>query len=393
MASQEETKVIQKKRNIIIVLSTTMCVGIAYGMFNPVFSMYVQTYGLSANVAGIIIAVATFLCLFGRIGVGSLYLKKNPGTIIRFSLGLMLAAYLFLWISSNLLIIIIAEIIQVFGMGMSVTALSTLAVESTAEEKLGSGVGIFNLSVSFAQSIAPAIGAYYAGKALYKTLFLSSIIVTIIGILLSCAIKTTKRIKQKAVRSKRKGGFSLSDYISVAALPAAILLILYSIAYSSVYSYVSLCGSSRGISQTSLFFVISSVMMIITRLVSGKMLDKKEIGYIIIPGYILMICALLVIAQANTLLLFGLGAVLNGIGFCTVQTALQVMAVRSGNTKGKVLANSTYYVGGDLGLSVGAYIAGSTASAVGYTNMYILMAVVSAVGMFTFLWLYKKRKI
>ncbi len=384
----------EKKTNMIVILLTTMCVGVAYGMFNPVFSMYAGSLGLSTKTAGSIIAAATFLCLFGRISVGRLCAKWNARLLVRLPLFMMLFAYLLLKVSQNLLLVVFAEILQVFGMGMSVTALSTLAVQNTAEEKLGSGVGIFNLSATLAQSLAPALGAYLAGENRYDLLFLAAAGVILGGLLLAGGIWDTQEKPQRrnisAGEKKEKERVHFSDFLCPAAFSVALLMILYSIAYSSVYSYVSLCGAERGIGNISVFFTISSVVMIFTRVCSGRLLDQKEIRIVILPGYLVMTGALIVIANAGTLPAFCVGAVLNGLGFCTVQTALQVMAVRSVPEEERGVANSTYYVGGDIGLSIGAYLAGNLAYFVGYRNMYLLMACVSVGSILFFLLLTKK---
>jgi predicted MFS family arabinose efflux permease len=55
--------------------------------------------------------------------------------------------------------------------------------------------------------------------------------------------------------------------------------------------------------------------------------------------------------------------------------ALQTMAVASVPPERLAVATSTYFFGLDAGISVIVAIAGAIASAVGYRNMYLIVAV------------------
>ena len=113
-----------------------------------------------------------------------------------------------------------------------------------------------------------------------------------------------------------------------------------------------------------------------------------------IPGEIMIFAAMILLAWLpNTSVLF-LAAILYGLGFGSVQPALQAWAVDQAPMNRKGMANATFFSFFDLGIGIGAMVFGQVAHLLGYQFIYIIASLSVLVSMFLyFLLLFKNRAV
>lgn len=346
-------------------------VAFGYGMFNPALPIFASTMGLMTDVVGTIVAIATTLCMFARLLVGGLSNYYDKKRLVMMALIVSICGYSGYFISDNAFLLLLSRCFQAVGQGMTTTLLSTIAIESLPPEKLGSGIGIFSLASSLAQCFAPMIGTMLAGKSEFKLLFSSSIVMNILALLFILRMKTTLKNTQQV---SWKTVLNLKNYYCLEAVPAAVMLLFNGLIYSSISNYISIYGLSKGMEKIGVFFTINSITMLLTRPLGGKIADEKPLWMIMLPGYISQMMACLLIAIAGSMPTICIAGILYGFGFGSTQAAVQIMAVRSVKPQKRGVANSTFYVGGDIGLSAGALSAGILAKNIGYENTYFFMA-------------------
>lgn len=363
-------------KRFILCMVMSMSVSFAYGMLNPVLSVYASTLGILTDVVGTILSVASLLCMVARLSVGGFSEFFGKKKLILIATGLCFFGYCFYLVATNLIVLFAARCMQAVGQGMTLTLLSIMAIESLPAEKLGSGIGVFSLSSSLAQCIAPMIGSMLAGKEKYKILFALCVVISCLSVILATQVKE-EYIKPEKVPWTRL--LNPKSYICIEAMPAAIMMIFNGTIYSAVANYLTIYGFSKGLLNVGIFFIINSATMLLTRPLSGYLSDKKPLWVIMLPAYLAQAMACLLIAQRMGLFTICIGGVLYGFGFGSSQAAIQIMAVKSVDGAKRALANSTYYFGGDIGLSVGALSAGVLAKVSGYEFMYLIMSVMALI--------------
>ncbi len=354
--------------------------GISNGMLSPALPIYVESLGRGTEIAGTIVAIATFLSMFGRGLSGGWSGIFNRKSILLVALAGKTASFILFCFADTIPLLLIAKCMQGVASGIVITLLATVAYDTLPPEILGSGIGMYTLAGSLAQCIAPSIGTELATRGLYNILFLSSAVAAAgsFAVLLTIPVAPTELARARA-QAKKDGtfqprGFHISDYICKEALPAAFILLMNGVIHAAVSNYLSICGISRGIKSVAVFFTINSIVLILSRPACGKLADKKPIGWLIVPGYILMGAGCLLIAIAQNMIPICAAAVCYGVGFGATQTAGQLSAIRSVDLDRRSIANSTYYVGGDIGLTLGAYFAGALAAQFSYGVMYTIIA-------------------
>src|SRR5690625_2346840 len=116
------------------------------------------------------------------------------------------------------------------------------------------------------------------------------------------------------------------------------------------------------------------MFLMLSRIVAGKIYDRRGDLYVIPPGVILIFTAMLLLAWLpNTIMMLIAGA-LYGLGFGTVQPALQAWAVDKAPDNRKGMANATFFSFFDLGIGVGAMLFGQLAFLFNYGIIYVVSA-------------------
>lgn len=359
------------------------------GMLSPALPIYLEHLGRGTEIAGTIVAIATFLSMFTRMIAGGWADKISRKTILLIAFLFETAAFFLFCVANSFPLLLASRCLFGVGTGIVVTVLCTIAFDTLPPELLGTGVGIFALAASAAYWVAPTIGTALAVQGRFLLLFLISAAVLILSIALLLTIPVELTAKAKLWQQARKNGtaersrFRLSDYLCREALPSAFLLLMNGIIYAALVNFLSHCGVSRGITQVALFFTIESILLVVLQPVCGRLADRMHLGWIIIPGYLLMGIACVLVAFAQNMVPILIASVFYAAGYSATMATTQLWAIRSVELSQRSLANSTYYVGGDVGLALGAYAAGALAAVSGYTAMYLVIA---GVCIFSLIW-------
>lgn len=145
---------------------------------------------------------------------------------------------------------------------------------------------------------------------------------------------------------------SLDRFILLKGLPAGLSLLLLSIPYGMTTNYVAMYARQIGINtQTGFFFTFMAIGMAISRIFSGKLVDRGKITQIIATGLYLVIFSFFLLAScvyliqwneaACTILFFGV-ALLMGVGFGIMFPAFNTLFVNLAPNSQRGTATSTY---------------------------------------------------
>ena len=383
-------------KNYILAMFVSATVMLGNGMLNPALPIYAEKFGITTDIIGTVVSVSLFLTMFGRFTIGGLSMKRSKKKLVLLSLLFLFVAYICFFFAKNLAIITAAKIVQAVGQGMNITVLSALVIDNLPQSRLGEGLGLYSLAGSLSATISPMLGTIFAKNDQFNLLFALSVAWTAVSMFILLWVtdkKVEKKEEPEAAEKKPRKRFKIGDYLYPPAFMPAIMLLFNGITYSAIANFMSIYGLSKGIANVGLFFTINSIVMIATRPIVGKLTDSKPLAYIIIPGIISATIALAVIAMATNMIYIAVAAILFGFGFGSCYSAVYVMAIKSATAETRPIANSTFYVGGDIGLSAGSALAGILAYRIGYENMYMSMALISLLSLFVFIaYLISKKK-
>lgn len=372
-------------RNFISILLANCSVSISFFILNPTFPVYIKNLINDLSIVGLLSSVFLISAMLVRPISGYLtdiYNKRKIFIGGLFLLCIGIVGYIYI---KSIPGIVFARVLHGIGMGLATTAFGALASQNIPPSRMGEGMGLFGLGMVLGMSIGPLIGLQLMNSYGAQVAFAVAGGFSMLGVLLIVAIyrKTSySNMNLPAVDTPRRIGKLFT--IEKSALVPAGLVFFIGIVVSAITTYLALYAVDRGISNIGYFFTVQSVAVLLSRLINGRLADKKGYAVVIIPSFICLAGAMLLLFWAKTPLFFLIVAFLYGLGYGTLTSACQALSVLKAKPEHRGLAISTYYLGMDAGNGVGTILNGIISQAIGYAGMYLFCIIPLILGLVLF---------
>lgn len=366
---QEPTKLWNKWYVTILLLS--MVNHVASQLITPIVSKYAMSIGATMATAGTIVGLMSLAAMFARPFAGLSSDRINKKLIIAVT-GAVTGVCMYLY-SASKSVEMMAAVRFVHGISFSFSTVALLAFNTMfiPKDKIGEGIGWSVVTTTLATAMGPNLGLWLVDHFGYKACFAAAAIGTIIPNL--CFLVVPNRQEPHVPGKSAK--FNVNDFISLQIFPFALLTGLFSCCNGIVNSFLALLGDERGIKGVGVFFTAYSVILIVTRPITGKLYDQKGIKFIMYPSVALAALSMLLLGKATSTWIVLLAGVLKALGQGTGAPSIQAHCLKKlGRDKAGVVS-STCYMGNDIGNTVGPAIGGLIASRAGYGSMFITIAV------------------
>jgi len=263
--------------------------------------------------------------------------------------------------------------------GLTSTSNSTLAGDIIPAQKRGEGFGYFGVTTTTGMAIGPLIGSFILQHGGYNTMFFAGFGMSIVSMILAALIRYPHYQPLPGMR------FRWSDLLEAKTLIPSLNLLITSLSYGGLLSFIALYGKEIGIKTPSGFFLIYALGIITARFSSGKAVDRNGPRRIIIICLTLLIIGFPLLALVRNEYGFYLSAIVLGFGNGVVWPTFQAMVnnIVSPNRRGA--ANSTAFIAMDLGMGMGMIIAGYLAQHYSISTAFLVCSGFCAIGLFLFL--------
>lgn len=144
--------------------------------------------------------------------------------------------------------------------------------------------------------------------------------------------------------------------------------------FGGITSFLPLYAAEKDIAGIQLYFITFALFLMLSRLFAGRLYDKKGDIFVIPPGTLLIFIAMLLLSWLPNMTMMIFAGALYGLGFGSVQPALQAWAVDKAPQNRKGMANATFFSFFDLGVGIGAMLFGQLAFMFHYGIIYIVAA-------------------
>lgn len=369
-----KTKVMDQQkivtRDFVLIWLANFFIFLGFQMTLPTIPIFIKELGGTDQLIGMIVGVFTFSALLFRPYAGHALETKGRGKVYLFGLSLFVLSVGTFGFITGIGFLIVMRIIQGIGWGFSTTASGTIATDLIPHERRGEGMGYYGMSGNLALAMGPALGLTLVGKMSFPVFFLIASGCGLIAFLLSLNIRF-----KKVDESPHKTKVARFDVFEKSAINPSILLFFITLTFGGITSFLPLFAAERGIDGIEWYFVFYAIFLMISRIFAGKIYDKKGDIYVIPPGVVLIFIAMLLLAWLPSIEVMLIAASLYGLGFGTVQPALQAWAVNAAPKNRKGMANATFFSSFDLGVGVGAILFGQLAFMFNYSVIYIVSAI------------------
>ncbi|HLQ73474.1 MAG TPA: MFS transporter [Bacillota bacterium] len=356
-------------RDFTFICIANFFVFLGFQMTLPTLPLFIKDLGGSEQFIGIIVGIFTFSALLFRPYAG--HALESRGRQFVYMTGLIifvLSVGSFAFVTS-IGFLILMRIVQGVGWGLSTTATGTIATDIIPPERRGEGMGYFGLSGNLALALGPTLGLALVGKISFTALFLICAASGFAAFLLSSQIRY-----KKIEKSPHRSTTLKFDIFEKTALQPALLLFFITATFGGISSFLPLHAAEKSIPGIESYFLIYALFLLVSRTFSGRIYDLKGHAFVFLPGVLFIFIAMLLLAwlPSTTVLLIAAG--LYGLGFGSIQPALQAWAVEKAASNRKGMANATFFSFFDLGVGIGAMTFGQLAYMYGYASIYIAAA-------------------
>lgn len=367
------------------ILAANFLLYFGFYLLMPVLPFYLtEVFHTGHTVMGFALSCYTIAALMIRPFSGYLldtFARKPLYLLAYFLFACIFAGYI---LAGTLTLFIILRVVHGFAFGTVTVSGNTVVIDIMPSSRRGEGLGYYGLANNIAMSVGPMVGLFMhdAGVS-FDSLFTASLTSCSLGLMFACLVRTPA--KQQVKRQP----LSLDRFILIKGIPAGIALLLLSIPYGMTTTYVAMYAKQIGIiSGTGLFFTLMAVGMAISRIFSGRLVDKGRIVSVISFGIYLVCCCFFLLASCRWLMaeqpqigkyiFFGI-ALLLGTGFGTMFPAFNTLFVNLAPNNQRGTATSTYLTSWDIGIGAGLLVGGYIGQISSFNNAYLFGACLTVV--------------
>jgi MFS family permease len=331
--------------------------------------------GISASVAGLTASIFVIGSVVGRIFAGRFIdIVGRRKLLLAATISFFLLSLMYL-IPVNLATLFILRILHGVTFGIVHNTLATIVIGFIPAKRRGEGIGYFSLNFVIATALGPFIGLFLIRHFGYTALFAGCIISAFIALLFTFLIKIENPVLSNEQFAKIRKKISLHDIFEKSVLPIALIIIIMSMCYTSVTTFIDSYTAEIGLASiASVFFIVYGAFILIVRPLAGKLLDKKGDNIVMIPTIAFFAASLFLLGFANNSILFIIAAILMALGYGNILNIGQAIAVKmiAHHPHRIGTATSTYFVFSDIGMGLGPLLMGLVVTAQGFSAMFII---------------------
>ncbi|MBM7539762.1 MFS transporter [Amphibacillus cookii] len=353
---------------------------LGFQMTLPTIPLFVQELGGTDQMIGLITGIFTFSSLLFRPYAGHALESKGRQIIYMTGLAIFVLSVGSYAIVPTIAFLLIMRLVQGVGWGLSTTATGTIVTDFTPLNRRGEGMAYFGFSGNLALAIGPTLGLTLAGTLNFTPLFLIIASLGLIAILLATQInyKKVEAMPNKSTTVK-------FDIFEKSAVKPSVLLFFVTVTFGGITSFLPLYTNQQGVQGIELYFLCYAIALLISKTFCGKLYDLKGHIYVFLPGAVLVVLAMLKLYWLPGSWALLVAGALYGLGFGSIQPALQAWAINAAPTQRRGMANATFFGAFDLGVGAGAMLFGLIASLLGYQFIYLFAALSVSITMMVYI--------
>ncbi len=368
-------------QSYILMCLANFLTAFSFFLLVPTLPFYlVDNYSIDSSMVGLVLScyVVAVLCIRPFAGFIADYFQRKKVYVISYILfAVSFAGYLF--IEKNIALFVLLRVLHGFAFGALNTTGNTLVIDIMPSSRRGEGLGYFGVTNNLAMAFGPMTGLFLITDGNYNLMFLAALAAAMAGMTLSFLIK----VKHRQPKPNLGKIFSVDRFFLLEGIPASIAFFMLAIPYGMTSSYIAIYAEEIGVVRgAGMFFTVQAAGLIVSRLISGKMVDKGYITQTIRRGIIIALigvageASLALVSSFNMscgYVLYFASAFLVGYGFGTVFPAFNTLFINMAPNSRRATANATYLTGWDVGIGAGMLL-GGTLSVNGYEGSFFFGA-------------------
>jgi MFS family permease len=348
------------------IFAVTLLSLMAVGAVLPVLPRYVRGPLDEGNVAvGVVVGAYAFTGLGMRPLAGRLADRRGRRPAVVLGTLLVALAGLLYQVPAGLGGLIVARLVLGMGEGSVFTAGSAWIVDLAPPGRRARVIGLYGLAVWSGLSIGPLIGELIYHAWGFHAVWAFAAAAPFVGSLAALRVRDPFVPSPHAARG---------PLIARESIRPGVALSLASVGYAAVASFIVLHLQAHGDSHGAIAFTVFAVTVVLTRLVAGDLPDRIGPLRCAAGAAAVEAFGLALIALAGGLPMAIVGAAAMGTAFSLLYPSLSLVVVNRVPEARRGAALGTFTGFFDLGVGLGAPLAGIAAALGGYPAAFWLAA-------------------
>ena len=313
-------------RNGAVLLAATFCYLASTMLANPLVAGFAGTLGATAAMMGVLTALMNACSLVVRPIAGNLSDRLPKRRLALAGASLMLVTAFGQALAPSTALLAVMRLANGAGYSLCSVCMSTWFAETLPPARLGQGMGIFGLMNALGMAVGPALGIAVSDALGYRPA---------LGLSAAFAALSLAGILLVRDGGATRGGRGAQSFL---------------------VSY----AEARGLDvPTGAFFTVYAVSLMALRVLLGRAFDRVGFVPFVVASGASSVASLVLLATMDGPAGLLLAAPLMAGGYGVMCSVCQSTAVRAVGAGRVGLANSTYYMGFDVGMTLGPVIGGA----------------------------------
>lgn len=365
---------------------------VMYALMSTV-TEYATSLGSSATIAGLVSGLYIFGGLCSRIYSGNALEKVGWKKIAMIFMSIHFLSCILYFFVSDVNLLLCVRFIHGIGFGATANAIVTIASDVLPKKRFGEAFGYFMLGTTIAVGLGPYISGF-----LYDTVgpygcFLAASVFSGLALVFIYFVDVSEydpANNSNQVKDSQNNYSGIEKVFEIKAIPVSFFTALTSLGYVSILSFYRLYAAEVDLTAAfSWFFIVYSIVLVLSRPVAGKIQDRNGDLIICVVGIVAQSVGLFLIAVWPSPLTVMICAVCAALGFGTLNSACTTIVTRNAPEHRRSYAVSTFYIFCDGTMGFGPALLGLFAVN-GYAPVYMISSVITLLALPICIWSLRK---
>ena len=361
-------------KDYIFLMAANFLLYFAECLLLTVLPVYLKQNGAGDFQIGIVAAVFYITSMFMRTLTSKVSARIGRRVLLLLAMFVFACSMVGYYLFAGLTVIIILRLVQGLGFGASTILYGSTVASTISNERMGEGMGFFGLGISVAYVLGPCLGAAAVSQTYFQWVFLLAALFVLLSMLLTCFIKADHF--EQSAENQTKDTHWLSDVVEPKVIFESVFILLLGLLMGACDTYVVLYAKQMNITNIFLYFIMTTVAEMSTRIFSGKLYDRKGMNILVIPGTIIGLLSCIAAAHATNLFMLCIFALLYGASIGMIFPVMEASAMKKVSPERRIAANATFYNFLDIGSGMGPLLFGALAQSTGYSNAFSLSGLI-----------------
>lgn len=366
-------------KDLVLAFVASFFVSLVFYLLLTTMALYaVEQFGASDAASGLASSMFVIGALVTRLVAGNVVDLLGRRRVLVVALVVyVIAAMCYLPVDSVGALLAVRALHGV-AFGFASTAAVAIGQSLIPASRRAEGTGYFALSNTLGTAVGPTLALALVHGPGYSALFVAGTVAAALALAAALCLRTSdaRLAPEEAARLRR---FRPRDLLHPSVLPVASVMLMCAVGYSGIATFLNSYGRQRGLVRgASLFFLVYAIVLFAARLVLGRVQDQRGDDLVVHGAIAALAVGLVLLGAARTDAMVVLAGGFCGLGFGTLMSALQAVAVGMVPITRVGLAVSTLLFMTDLGVGVGPVVLGALLGTLELSDLYLALAVLVA---------------